>query len=66
VRPNTDNLYRIDIESKEVIHIDLGGETLPGGHGILLDGQILEVVHRGARCDRTGRALGGLRERRSR
>jgi hypothetical protein len=46
--------------------MDLGGETITGGDGILLDGQILEVVHGGARCDRTGRALGGLRERRSR
>jgi hypothetical protein len=41
MQPSTDNLCRIDIESREAIQIDLGGETLPGGDGILLDGQIL-------------------------
>jgi hypothetical protein len=41
VQSNTGNLFRIDIESREAIHIDLGGETLTGGDGILLDGQIL-------------------------
>jgi hypothetical protein len=39
VQSNTGNLLRIDIESREAIQIDLGGETLPGGDGILLDGQ---------------------------
>ncbi len=38
MQSNTGNLLRIDIESREAIHIDLGGETLKGD-GILLDGQ---------------------------
>ena len=44
VQSNTGNLYRIDIDSREVTHIDLGGEALTGGDGILLDGQTLYVV----------------------
>jgi sugar lactone lactonase YvrE len=44
VQSNTGNLYRIDTESREVTQIDLGGETLTGGDGILLDGQTLYVV----------------------
>ncbi len=44
VQSNTGNLYRIDTGSKEVTEIDLGGETLTNGDGILLDGQTLYVV----------------------
>jgi sugar lactone lactonase YvrE len=44
VQSNTGNLYRIDTESKGVAQIDLGGETLTNGDGILLDGQTLYVV----------------------
>lgn len=46
VQSNTGKLFRIDIDSKEVTEIDLGGETLTNGDGILLsdDGQILYVV----------------------
>ncbi|MCA1718422.1 MAG: superoxide dismutase [Actinobacteria bacterium] len=47
VQSNTGNLYRIDIESREVKQIDLGGEALTGGDGILLDGQTLYVVRGG-------------------
>lgn len=36
VQSNTGRLFRIDIASKEVTQIDLGGETLPNGDGILL------------------------------
>ena len=43
MQSNTGNLYRIAIESREVTRIDLGGETLMGGDGILLDGQTLYV-----------------------
>lgn len=46
MQSNTGNLLRIDIESREAIHIDLGGETLTGD-GILLDGQALYVVRGG-------------------
>jgi sugar lactone lactonase YvrE len=41
---NTGNLYRIDTGSKEVTRVDLGGETLENGDGILLDGRTLYVV----------------------
>jgi hypothetical protein len=44
VQSNTGNLYRIDTESREVTQIDLGGEALTGGDGILLDSQTLYVV----------------------
>jgi hypothetical protein len=47
VQSNTGNLYRIDTESREVTQIDLGGEALTGGDGILLDDQTLYVM-RGA------------------
>lgn len=38
------NLYRIDVASQEVTAVDLGGATLTGGDGILLDGTNLYVV----------------------
>ena len=44
VQSNTGNLYRIDTRSKEVTQVDLGGETLENGDGILLDGRTLYVV----------------------
>jgi DNA-binding beta-propeller fold protein YncE len=45
VQSNTGQLFRIDIDSKEVTEIDLGGEQLTNGDGILLVGkQILYVV----------------------
>lgn len=44
VQMNTGKLYRIDTENKEVAQIDLGGETLTNGDGLVLDGQTLYVV----------------------
>ena len=44
VQSNTSNLYRIDTRSKEVVQVDLGGETLENGDGVLLDGRTLYVV----------------------
>jgi Cu-Zn family superoxide dismutase len=44
VQSNTGNLYRIDTRSKEVMQVDLGGERLENGDGILLDGRTLYVV----------------------
>ena len=44
VQSNTGNLYRVDTGSREVTQVDLGGEVLTGGDGILLDGQTLYVV----------------------
>ncbi|MBW4629970.1 MAG: SMP-30/gluconolactonase/LRE family protein [Brasilonema octagenarum HA4186-MV1] len=47
VQSNTGKLFRIDIDSKQVTEIDLGGERLTNGDGILLSRgkkQILYVV----------------------
>ncbi|MBW4596371.1 MAG: SMP-30/gluconolactonase/LRE family protein [Brasilonema angustatum HA4187-MV1] len=47
VQSNTGKLFRIDIDSKQVTEIDLGGEQLTNGDGILLSRgkkQILYVV----------------------
>lgn len=44
VQMNTGQLYRVDIESKEVSEVDLGGETLAGGDGLVLDGRTLYTV----------------------
>ena len=44
VQSNTGKLFRIDAQSQEVVEIDLGGESLENGDGILLDGQTLYVV----------------------
>ena len=47
VQTNTGNLYRIDATAGEMIQVDLGGGSLPGGDGIDLDGQTLYVVREG-------------------
>lgn len=44
VQMDAGNLYRIDVASKEVVQVDLGGETLSGADGLVLDGQTLYVV----------------------
>jgi sugar lactone lactonase YvrE len=44
VQSNTGELFRIDTESKEVDEIDLGGEALANGDGLLLDGRTVYVV----------------------
>lgn len=44
IQMDTGRLYRIDIASQEVDEIDLGGETLTSGDGLVLDGQTLYVV----------------------
>lgn len=44
VQMNTGQLYRIEVASKEVTEVDLGGETLANGDGLVLDGQTLYVV----------------------
>ena len=44
VQFNTGELYRIDTRSREVAEVDLGGETLNTGDGLLLDGRTLYVV----------------------
>ena len=44
VNSSTGLLYKVDPESGDASEIDLGGETLTNGDGILLDGQTLYVV----------------------
>ncbi len=41
---DTGRLFRIDVATKEVTEVDLGGDTLSTGDGILLDGRTLLVV----------------------
>jgi Cu-Zn family superoxide dismutase len=38
-------LYRIATRDKAVVRVDLGGEQLTGGDGLVLDGSTLYVVH---------------------
>ena len=44
VQSNTGNLYRINIEDKKVSKVDLGGETLTQGDGLVLTGNTLYVI----------------------
>jgi len=44
VQSNTGKLFRIDIRTKTVTQIDLGGQALTNGDGILLRGHALYVV----------------------
>lgn len=48
VQANTGRLFRIDVASGAVAAVDLGGETVPGGDGLVLDGTTLYVVQNGA------------------
>lgn len=41
---DTGQLFRIDTATKQVTEVDLGGETLTTGDGLLLDGRTLLVV----------------------
>jgi outer membrane protein assembly factor BamB len=44
VQSNTGQLFSVDRRTGEATVIDLGGESVPGGDGILLDGRTLWVV----------------------
>lgn len=44
VHAGTGGLYRIDTTSKEVVEVDLGGDSLRTGDGLLLDGTLLFAV----------------------
>ena len=44
VQSNTGKLWRISTATKEVVEINLNGQTVTNGDGILLDGQTLYVV----------------------
>ena len=47
VQSNTGRLFRIEIETRDVTEIDLGGASVSGGDGLVLSGRTLYVV-RGA------------------
>lgn len=47
VQGNTGALYHIDIASQAITEVDLAGETVTGGDGMLLAGQTLHVVNQG-------------------
>jgi sugar lactone lactonase YvrE len=47
VQMNTGALYRIEVSNREVTTIDLGGESVMGGDGLVLDGTTLYVVQNG-------------------
>ena len=44
VQTNTGQLFRIEVATKAIVEIDLGGETLTNGDGVVLDGQLLYAV----------------------
>lgn len=48
VQANTGRLFRIDVAGGAVTQVDLGGVTVPGGDGLVLDGTTLYVVQNGA------------------
>jgi Cu-Zn family superoxide dismutase len=48
VQSNTGKLFRIEIATKRVTEIALGGATLLGGDGMLLDRQTLQVMRNAA------------------
>ena len=48
VQANTGLLFRIDVATRAVTAVDLGGATVPGGDGLVLDGTSLYVVQNGA------------------
>ena len=44
VQMNAGRLFRIEVASKEVSEVDLGGETLANADGLVLDGQTLYAI----------------------
>jgi sugar lactone lactonase YvrE len=44
VQSATGELFRVDTETREIVQIDLGGETLTNGDGLLLEGRTAYVV----------------------
>ena len=48
VQSNTGELFRIDVETKEVVQVDLGPDTVMAGDGLELRGRSLYVVRNSA------------------
>ena len=40
-------LFRIGVEDKQIVPIDIGGESVATGDGLVLDGRTLYVVRQG-------------------
>jgi sugar lactone lactonase YvrE len=47
VQMNTGRLFRIDVDTQDVTEIELEGDPLTGGDGLVLDGRTLYVVQNG-------------------
>lgn len=47
VHMSSGTLYRIDVANRDVVQVDLGGATVDGGDGLVLDGTTLYVVQNG-------------------
>ncbi len=48
VQSNTGKLFRVDLATKAIAEIALGGQTVPAGDGLLLSGQTLWVMRNAA------------------
>jgi hypothetical protein len=44
IQTNTGKIYRIDVATKEIVQLDVGGETYPAGDGLWLQGNSLYVL----------------------
>jgi Cu-Zn family superoxide dismutase len=44
IQSNTGKIFQIDVESKEIVHLDVGGVTFPAGDGLWLQGHSLYVL----------------------
>lgn len=47
VHMSSGTLYRIELDNRDIVQIDLGGATVDGGDGLVLDGTTLYVVQNG-------------------
>jgi hypothetical protein len=47
VQMNKGLLFRIGVEDKQILQIDIGGESVATGDGLVLDGRLLYVVRQG-------------------
>jgi Cu-Zn family superoxide dismutase len=44
IQSNTGKIFQIDVESKEIVQLDVGGVTFPAGDGLWLQGHSLYVL----------------------
>lgn len=48
VQSNTGKVFRLETATRQITEVNLGGETVMGGDGMLLDGQTLHVMRNAA------------------